>query len=111
MTDDRSPRWCPVCGARTSVTETRATGRHLRRLRRCSQKTCGHQFSTREVISAVGTRIAYPAVVIDLEPMRQLRARLVETVLAIDSILANAGALLDQDGTAAGLLDHDRADD
>jgi len=42
---------CPVCGSTTRVSETRAAAYGSRRRRVCKSASCGHRFTTAEIIA------------------------------------------------------------
>lgn len=44
------PSVCPICGAATHVTETRASGENIRRRRRCQRLTCSGRLTTIEIV-------------------------------------------------------------
>lgn len=64
---------CPICGARTSVTETRATAAGARRRRSCTITSCAGRLTTVEVVVSDARALAGGNVVVSAQQLKKLR--------------------------------------
>lgn len=80
-----SPNWCPKCGGRTHVTETRESSDKLLRARRCIRKDCAHRFGTMEIPRGRGASPNVTAV--DKLKVRHARTKLLALLADIDGML------------------------
>ncbi len=78
-----SARFCPMCGARTSVEETRDTHETVRRRRLCSRRSCAFKFTTVEILRT-GKR---PPVAVDVMTASRLCDRVRELLADLDMVL------------------------
>jgi transcriptional regulator NrdR family protein len=72
---------CPICGAKTRVTETRVTATSARRRRACRMRDCSGRVTTVEIVVADGQArtIAKGSIVVAVQLIERLR----EVVAAI----------------------------
>jgi hypothetical protein len=66
---------CPICGAKTRVTETRVTERSARRRRLCAVSTCAGRLTTVEVVVPDGRASALAAgnIIVSAKQIARLR--------------------------------------
>ena len=81
-----TPNWCPLCGTRTKVTETRERGDKLLRARRCLSKKCAHRFGTMEIVRTSGAP-SPNVIAVNKTRVRHARSQMLALLADLDAML------------------------